>query len=335
MAEMNDLIEIRTQDIENKEMVRFFDLLNEAQVTIIEFQQLSNIIQVDFNPIFPSFIGNLENYESKVHFLGFNLDLGNAENLKIISESVARIQEIYQHFELQKFLGIVVEFSKNLLYLVYTECPAGENLVDYMKKLEFEDQRKTILQLLLCHVAHNHLNNIFHLDIRPANILVQANEKEVINVSLINYGLRKLIALASSQVTSVIFNCSIYQPPECFSSKVQEESSNDESEEKMHSLFSLKSTAINLDQIKEESNDDSKIDVWSLGCLISQFYSGLVPWHQCKNFLKLEYYLSIKKPFSIPSIDSQVIREIVKDCTSIVQSTRPSVHDILKKLELN
>ena len=44
-----------------------------------------------------------------------------------------------------------------------------------------------------------------------------------------------------------------------------------------------------------------KVDVWSVGCIISELLSGIFPWHNVtKNESKVEASLIQKKPFPIP-----------------------------------
>jgi len=62
----------------------------------------------------------------------------------------------------------------------------------------------------------------------------------------------------------------------------------------------------------------TKVDIWSTGCLISEIFSGIVPWsNEVKNDISLQKRLLDKKPFPIPAEIDDDIKYIISQCVKI------------------
>ena len=80
-------------------------------------------------------------------------------------------------------------------------------------------------------------------------------------------------------------------------------------------------------------------NIWSFGCIISEVFSGIVPWNNnkyCRNAIIIIKLLINKRPFPIPeSILSlhESINNLIKDCTNLNPNLRPKINNIGKILK--
>jgi len=93
----------------------------------------------------------------------------------------------------------------------------------------------------------------------------------------------------------------------------------------------------------DEDNDSDKpiqnsykVDVWSIGCMISEMLSGVYPWHNLsKSENKVEAFLIKKTPFPIPKEINEKFPqflEIIERCTKVNAEERCSTEDIMNVL---
>ena len=83
-----------------------------------------------------------------------------------------------------------------------------------------------------------------------------------------------------------------------------------------------------------EDNTDSdkpikigvKIDVWSMGCMISEIFSGILPWmNTVRNEISVRKKLITKAPFPIPEeVSDPDVLEILNKCLQIAPEERIS-----------
>ncbi|KAI9293084.1 kinase-like protein [Neoconidiobolus thromboides FSU 785] len=137
--------------------------------------------------------------------------------------------------------------SKEKLNLVFEYMSEGDlsKYIEHNKKNINSQQIQSILKAILQNLEFNHKNNILHRDIKPQNILFDQN----FNIKLGDYGLAKKVFKGLNMPLSTGVVSLWYRAPELL----------------------LGST-----------NYDSKIDLWSVGCILGELILGYPMFHQSK-----------------------------------------------------
>jgi len=153
-----------------------------------------------------------------------------------------------------------------------------------------------------------HSKLFFHRDLKPDNIMISGPEKRV---KLIDFGTARL-ATKTITYTSAALGTSFYMAPDNF--HIDEEEDHEENPEK------VLTTGI-------------KVDVWSIGCMLSEILSGVFPWSNVtKNPTFVESFLIHKKPFPLPKEIEEKhpeFLEILEKCFKINPLERCSCQDVL------
>lgn len=287
--------------------------ISELKNTINDLIEINKINKISMDElVFLKLIG--EGAQSKVYEGYYNRKhcaikiLQNIDYKSFMSELV--IMTHLNHPSIPKFYGIVNEGKNISIVLEYIK---GETL-DNIKLLDLNyDVKIKIIKEIGNVLEYMHVNHMIHRDLKPGNILIDSNY----NVYLIDYGIAKICANKKNVMTSTKGTLN-YLAPESFEVK-------------------------NLTENEEViSIVTPKVDVWAFGCLISFIFSGEIPWdnelngnnNNIAHFKKLIN----QKDFPIPSSINhlQKICEIIKLCTIIDESRRPSmseINDIIFKYE--
>jgi len=171
--------------------------------------------------------------------------------------------------------------------LIFEFC-AGKNLKDAYPKLTEKQKLEVVLQLSeILNILH--LKHLIHRDIKPANIMIDENFK----LKLIDFGVSK-ISERSRTFTGDPAGTTRFMAPEYF--QIDENTDSD-----------------------KPINISSKTDIWSTGCLMSEIFSGIVPWmNKVKNEMALRRKLMEKVEFPIPEeITDPEIVLIIKKCLNV------------------
>ena len=170
--------------------------------------------------------------------------------------------------------------------------------------------RKTKLNILhdLCGTLEDfHAKKLIHRDIKPDNVMIEAGNKP----RLIDFGVSK-IATKTSTFSKVQMGTVPYMAPEMF----------------------------NFDEELVDVNDSNAkpvpvstySDIWSLGCMIAEVFSGLKPWHKKKESNLTEIYiisnLTKRTKFPIPSFIDEDIKELITKATIYEPIERPSAREL-------
>lgn len=187
----------------------------------------------------------------------------------------------------------------------------GDNLKDvYEQKLAKE---KLSIVWELCTILDEfHKKKLIHRDIKPANIMIEINNK----VKLIDFGISK-IASHTATFTKQQIGTIPYMPPEMFD-------------------FDPDKFTSTTDDVRPVPVS-SKSDIWSVGCLISEIFSGIKPWSSKKDQKMTETTITRKlqtgAKFPVPvSIDPDV-RELIERATQNDPAERPSAFELKEMVE--
>jgi len=169
-------------------------------------------------------------------------------------------------------------------------------------------EQKILILYQTCDIVNVlHKRKLYHRDIKPENIMVNA---EANNIKLIDFGTAKL-ATKTVTFTAKAVGTTFYMAPDFF-----DFDDNDESDKPISNSY--------------------KVDVWSIGCMMSEMLSGVYPWHNLTKIeSKVEAFLIKKTPFPIPKeIDEKFpqFKEIIQNCLKSKSEERCSTDEIVKFL---
>jgi len=143
-------------------------------------------------------------------------------------------------------------------------------------------------------------------------IQTQLNNK----VKLIDFGVSK-IAQHTATFTSRQIGTMVYMPPEAFDIDPD--------------------AFANADKDVRPVPVSAKSDIWAVGCLISEIFSGVKPWSSKKGESRNDTYitkkLSAKSKFPIPNTLDADIKIIVEAATSSDPNDRPSAGELKTMVE--
>jgi len=212
------------------------------------------------------------------------------------------------HEHVPKFYGLW-EGTKAQHYRMVFELVDGEDLRKILNNIPIEEKLVIFYQIVEA-VASLHTKKLFHRDIKPENIMYNKNSK---CAKLIDFGTAR-IACHTITGTSKAVGSTPYMAPENFDVDIEVDDS------------SLKPFKIS-----------DKIDVWSLGCMLSEFLSGHLPWcTKHKKIIKeniISHHLMKKDKFPIPEEIKEnhpQLYEIIVKCVDTDFKTRIGCEDLFK-----
>jgi serine/threonine-protein kinase len=229
-----------------------------------------------------------------------NLKEENVDDQNCLSEILNEIRcsQHVQNENIPKFYGL---WKRNGHYCLVYEYISGKTLKETYSKLEFSDKIKVMYQLSEILVSIHSLH-LIHRDIKPSNIMISDDFK----VRLIDFGVSK-ISQKTQTLTGTTSGTTRYIAPECF------QMGNDQS-------FHI----------------NNKIDIWSTGCLMSEIFSGILPWkNKVGSDLIVMKKLLQKEEFPIPEsmIEDVAVVEVIRKCLNVSPEKRISAEELAKILK--
>jgi serine/threonine protein kinase len=208
-----------------------------------------------------------------------------------------------------KFYGLYKDKAKGCFCLLFEFIP-GHNLSNVYKNFNSKQKLEILYQFTII-LEQIHKKHLIHRDIKPSNIMISENLK----VTLIDFGVSKIstrtITHTGSQSGTVR-----YSPPE---------------------LYDIDVTTTSDKPIKLST----KIDIWSTGCMISELFSGLLPWIKVvKNEMILRKKLMDKIAFPIPDEikkleekENFVVCDLINKCCDVNPDNRPSATELKEMIK--
>lgn len=220
----------------------------------------------------------------------------NQDALKFLRFENETLREL-DHQNIVQYLGY--EASPDTLSVFLEYVPGGTIATLLNKYGRFrEEVTKSFTKQILDGLEYLHSHGILHRDLKPDNILV-----EPIGVCKISdFGISKRVGdMYNAKIHTLMKGTVHYMAPEILGSN--------------------------------EKGYDGKIDIWSVGCMIMEMWSGEKPWGPDENFMSI--MLKLREVQSPPPLSAQLLKELPplarnfrESCFYINPVQRPSAADL-------
>jgi len=168
---------------------------------------------------------------------------------------------------------------------VFLEYCSNGDLFQWISKTSYSLNHKMVQQMISA-LSYLHSRGIAHQDIKPENILLDSDW----NIKLADFGNCGGPVRSSSQLT--FFGTYHYAPPEIYRCKD----------------FDIKA-----------------VDIWQLGILIFELYTGELPWSSDEKKMKKQI---LQAAFIIPEEIPRHIQKIIRMCTVVNPQQRATIGQI-------
>lgn len=238
------------------------------------------------------------------------LEEDGREKKDVYSEIFNEIKVIHKadHPNIPKFFGVWKKGRYYHLVFEFIEGISWKFCYDNM-------DRKTKLEILrdLCQIIQDlHTKKLIHRDIKPDNVMIEMGKIP----RLIDFGVSK-IATKTATFTKVAIGTIPYMAPEMYDFEPEDIDMND----------------LNAKPVPVSTYSD----IWSFGCMISEVFSGLKPWHKKKDQNVVETYivgnLTRQVKFPIPNTIDSDIKEIIERTMQYDPFKRPTAGDLRLMIE--
>jgi serine/threonine protein kinase len=154
-----------------------------------------------------------------------------------------------RHNLIPRLIGIKLNDKLSII----TELIPGTTLDKLLRKNKLSTLEKIVIVLdIITALEYLHSNKVIHRDLKPSNVMIDLKGNQI---KLIDFGISKE---SRKEITTTQFSGSlIYMAPENF---------------EVHSDLGNSLTD------KPKMRISTKVDIWALGCLISEIFSGEKPW---------------------------------------------------------
>jgi len=177
-----------------------------------------------------------------------------------------------------------------------------------------KNEKLSIIYEICAILEQFHSKKLIHRDIKPGNIMVQSNNNN--RVKLIDFGISK-IATHTATFTKQQIGTLPYMPPEMFDFDPDSFSTADKD---------VRPVPVS-----------AKSDIWSMGCLISEIFSGIKPWSTKKEQKITETTITSKlqkkTKFPVPNNVDSDVKTLIESATKVEPDDRPSAGELKQMVE--
>uniref|UniRef100_A0ABM5GCL6 Dual specificity protein kinase TTK n=1 Tax=Pogona vitticeps TaxID=103695 RepID=A0ABM5GCL6_9SAUR len=231
-----------------------------------------------------------------------NLEEADHQTIESYKNEIAHLNKLQQHSD--KIIRLYdYEIGEKSIYMLM-EC-GNIDLNSWLKKKKTVNpwERKSYWKNMLEAVHTIHQHGIVHSDLKPANFLLVDGMLKLIDFGIANQ--------MQPDVTSIVKDSQIgtvnYMPPEA--------------------IKDMSSTGENG---KSRSKISPKSDVWSLGCILYCMTYGRTPFQHITNQItKLHAIIDASYEISLPEIEEEDLRDVLKRCLVRDPKQRISVSELL------
>jgi serine/threonine protein kinase len=211
-----------------------------------------------------------------------------------------------RHIYIPKLYGITNSLSiKNSASLVI-EYIKGQTFTSYLKYMPSQIEIITHLLDLVTTLEYLHKNGVIHRDLKPDNLMINFDSMSCI---LLDFGISK--KTLHDTTNTVVVGTPLYMAPENFD------------------IVFGTGASMRVDSIMKIS---PKVDVWALGVIINQVFSGEDPWAKYKGTdVSVLFLKGIRFPVS-EKIKDDDIKQLISSCTEPLSFKRCSITFAKKQL---
>ena len=262
---MNGL-NIKTRDIQNMEFPTFksYEEFKNAIYDTLKLLDCNNIFEANNDVKIGEILGKgaigevkkifIKGITFAVKLIPFRYTLSSSILKDILNEILTLKSS--QHQGIIKFQGLYIEEKQLGLIFDYID---GKNLKESLPEMKYMtklDKTKLIIKIVEI-IVYLHSKKMIHRDIKPSNIMINKDNE----IFLVDFGLSRLNKNTQSTVQAGD-GTPRYAAPE---------------------------------SVSDDKNDNGhltvKYDVWSLGCLIMELFSGEAPWGMYQDPIKILVFL--------------------------------------------
>ena len=289
-----------SSDNKNELIEAFKKKISTGKITYVDLKDLKIEKEIGEGSYGKVYLAKL-NGSIEVALKEIKLENGLKEALEELEKEIKFI-EAAMNDSLPKLYGVTVSISKEKESIgLLFEFIRGEPLNKIGSELNNKQRLDVVLQLTNI-LIFLHGKKLIHRDIKPHNIMIEPDQR----IRLIDFGVSKICSHTITN-TATSSGSAPYMAPENFDADIEDPDNP---------------LPISI---------STKADIWSVGCLISNLFSGLEPWG-LKNSVAIEYKLSNKVAFPIPKeITLEPVKNLIKVCTAVEPKDRP---DAVKLKEL-
>ena len=221
-------------------------------------------------------------------------------DLKVFFREISLYKQ-FKHLYVPNLYGLIEKQCDNPV--IITELIKGHHIDKYVKKHKpCKIQMFIHLLDLATVIEYFHNNYLIHRDLKPSNILIDNK----LNIKVIDFGISK--ETTNTITNTLAFGTPFYMAPENFICEGQTKSDN------------------------IRSDISNKIDIWALGCIIAELFSGSLPWGE-KNENQVLGLLFLKKKFDISKKIKDIdIISLIECCTQINPLDRLDIAGVKKTM---
>ncbi|KAG4108704.1 Pkinase-domain-containing protein [Neocallimastix lanati (nom. inval.)] len=215
----------------------------------------------------------------------------NKQMLDALHHEIKLLKDL-NHENIVRYLGFELTDTSSNVFLEYVSGGSVSSLIAKIGKFE-EPLVKSLTSQIASGIQYLHNRSIIHRDIKGANILV--DEDGVAKISDFGISKKNEYEMAYKYNSRMSFQGSIFwMAPEVIRGK----------------------------------GYSAKVDIWSLGCVVLEMFTGVHPWKQYNEIQTVMYNLGMMNKPYIPKRLSPESQDLLNICLDVNPEKRPTAKQI-------